>query len=166
MENKDVRDTRMYSLLVLYEMHTDFFFKVLDTISDKDSHNRLGTKANHIAWIAGSLVQERFELAKTLGVDRTPKTQELFRDHKGIQEDTQYPTLEIFKNDWKEISPLLKDALHNLEPDLLDSSFDMMPDVPMTYFDFISFVTYREANCIGQIALWRRLLDYPAMNYM
>ena len=166
MENKDVHDTRMYSLLVLYEMHTDYLFKALDTITDKDAHNRLGTKANHIAWIAGSLVQERFELARTLGVDRTPKAQELFQDHKGIQEDIQYPSLEIFKDDWKEISPLLKDALHKLEPELLDSSFDMMPDVPMTYFDFISFVTYREANCIGQIALWRRLLDYPAMNYM
>lgn len=166
MENKDVADTRMYSLLVLYQMHTDFFYKALEGISDGDTHNRLGTKANHIAWIAGSLVQERFELAKTLDIDRTSRAHELFKDHKGIQADIKYPPPEDYKNDWKEISPLLKDALQKLKPDLLDSTFEMMPEVQMSYFDFISFVTYREANCIGQIALWRRLLDYPAMNYM
>lgn len=166
MENKNVADSRLYSLLVLYDMHTDFFYKVIDGIKDQDAHNRLGTKANHVAWIAGSLVQERFELAKTIGIDRISHSHELFKDHQGIQTDTQYPSLDIYRKDWKEISPLLKTALHALQPDLLDSSFDMMPDVPMTYFDFISFVTYREANCIGQIALWRRLLDYPPMNYM
>jgi hypothetical protein len=32
--------------------------------------------------------------------------------------------------------------------------------------EMINFSTYREANMIGQIALWRRLLGYPAMNYM
>src|SRR5687767_457223 len=112
MENKNVSDSRMYSLLVLYDMHTDFFYKALDGIQDKDAHNRLGTKANHIAWIAGSLVQERFELAKTLGVDRTSNAYELFKDHKGIQADASYPSLESYKTDWKEISPLLKSALH------------------------------------------------------
>lgn len=156
----------MYSLLVLYDMHTDYFYKSLDGLNDKDTYNRLGTKANHVAWIAGSLVQERFELAKTLGIDRTSTSHELFKDHKGIQADAQYPSLDVYRSDWKQISPLLKEALQKLESDLLDSSFDMMPDVQMTYFDFISFVTYREANCIGQIALWRRLLDYPPMNYM
>ena len=166
MENKDVNDSRMYSLLVLYDMHTDFFYKALDGLKDEDAHNRLGTKANHIAWIAGSLVQERFELAKTIGIERTSQSHDLFKDHQGIKADVHSPSLETYKQDWKEISPLLKEALRKLQPDLLNSSFDMMPDVPMTYFDFISFVTYREANCIGQIALWRRLLDYPAMNYM
>ena len=166
MENKEVNDSRMYSLLVLYDMHTDFFYKALAGISDTDAHNRLNTKANHIAWIAGSLVQERFELAKTLGIDHVSQSHELFKDHKGIQADIRYPSLKTYEADWKEISPGLKHALQQLQPDLLNSSFDMMPDVQMTYFDFISFVTYREANCIGQIALWRRLLDYPAMNYM
>jgi hypothetical protein len=166
MENKNVRDTRMYSLLVLYEMHTDYFLRALDAIDDKDAQNRLNTQANHIGWIAGSMVEERFELAKTLGIDRVSKAHDLFKDHKGIQADVTYPTLDSYKKDWLEISPLLKEALRNLEPDLLDSSFEMMPDVRMTYFDFIAFVTYREANCIGQIALWRRLLGYKPMNYM
>jgi len=40
-----------------------------------------------------------------------------------------------------------------------------MPGETMNFYDLISFLTYREANCIGQIALWRRILGYEAMKY-
>jgi hypothetical protein len=42
----------------------------------------------------------------------------------------------------------------------------MMPGDSMRFYELVSFMTYREANCIGQIALWRRLLGYDAMKYM
>ena len=46
----------MFSFLVLYDMHSTYFHSVLEGIKDEDRHNRLNTKANHIAWLAGSLV--------------------------------------------------------------------------------------------------------------
>ncbi len=165
METK-TKDSRMFSLLVLYDMHSDFFNRALDGIPEQETHNRLHTKANHIAWLTGSLVQERFELAKTLGIDKKQGAHDLFKDHQGIKDDTTYPELNAFKKDWEIISPLLRSALANLSTELLDSSFEMMPGEKMTYFQLITFITYREANCIGQIALWRRLLNLPAINYM
>ena len=39
-------------LINLDDFHTKLFYNVLVDISDKDANNRLGTKANHIAWIA------------------------------------------------------------------------------------------------------------------
>lgn len=166
MEKINVKDNRMYSFLVLYDMHTDFFFKALDGIADIDAHSRLNTNANHIAWLTGSLVQERYELAKTLGIDRKQTAHDLFSEHKGIQEDVIYPSLDSFKKDWELISPLLRKAIEELDEELLNSKFEMMPGVTMTYFDLVAFITYREANCIGQIALWRRLLGYEAMKYL
>ena len=50
--------------------------------------------------------------------------------------------------------------------DQLDQEIDMGGGQKMTFYDFLGFFIYREANIIGQIALWRRLLDYPAMKYM
>ncbi len=157
---------RMYSHLVLFDMHTDFFGRVIDGITDNDAHNRLNTKANHVAWLTGSIVQQRFEIAKALGVDRRPMADELFKNNKGIQDNVIYPSLTEFKKDWETISPLLRDALMNVKDEKLDESFEMMPNMRMTYFDLISFIIYREANIIGQIALWRRLLGYEAMKYM
>jgi len=164
---KDItKDSRMHSLVILYDMHTDFFSKALEGISDADALNRLGTKANHIAWITGSLVEERYSLAKTFGIDRKQAAHELFSDHKGIQDNTTYPSLDSFKKDWGSITPDLRKVLIDLTPELLNDTFEMMPGHRMTFFELITFMMYREANCIGQIALWRRLLGYEAMKYM
>ena len=156
---------RMYSLIVLYDMHTSFFARAIDGISDEGAHNRFNTKANHITWLTGSLVQERYELANELGIDQNQTANELFKDHQGIRDGIKYPSLASFKKDWDIISPLLRDALVNVSDERLEKPFEM-PGEAMSFYDLIAFITYREANCIGQIALWRRLLGYDAMKYM
>ncbi|NEU07192.1 DinB family protein [Flavihumibacter sp. R14] len=165
METNPV-DSRMYSLIVLFDMHTKFFSSAIDGISDEDSRNRLNTKANHVAWLAGSLVEERFELAGLFGISRTQSAHELFKNHQGIQDNVTYPSLSEFEKDWKSISPELRKALLNVTEEKLNSDFEMMPGEKMSHYDLITFMTYREANCIGQIALYRRLLGYDAMKYM
>ncbi len=166
MEKINVKDSRMSSVVVLYDMHTTYFPNVIVNISDTDSHNRLNTKANHIAWLTGSLVEQRFEIANMLGSDVKQAVHELFKDNKGIQDNITYPPLSEFKKDWEAITSLLRQSLVNISSEKLDESFEMMPGMKMTYYELITFIIYREANIIGQIALWRRLLGYEAMKYM
>lgn len=155
---------RMYGLVVLYEMQTDFLLKALDGIDQKDAQKRLDTKANHIAWITGSMVQGRYFLAKLFGIDLPSVTDELFAHNKGIIDDAVYPPLAAFIKDWEEISPKLQEALIRATDEKLEEKLSM-PGMEITLFEMISFNTYRDANCIGQIALWRRLLGYPGINY-
>ena len=157
--------TRMSSILVLFDMQTTYFLNALDGISDQDAHNRLNTKANHVAWLAGSLVQQRFDIGNMLGVDDKQSANDLFRDGKGIQDGLTYPSLASFKKDWEKISPLLRKALSHVSDKKLDELFEMMPGMSMTYYELVTFTSYREANCIGQVALWRRLLGYEPMKY-
>jgi hypothetical protein len=166
MESLKVNDDRIYSIIVLYDMQTKFFKSALDGISDADSHKRLETKANHIAWLTGSLVQQRFEIANMFGIDGNQAANDLFKDNQGIKDGQTYPPLSSMIKDWEYISPLLREALVTATAEKYDSTFEMMPGMMMSNFDLVSFVTYREANCIGQIALWRRLLGYEAMKYM
>ena len=163
-----VADSRMYGYVVLHDMHTQFFRNVLDGITDKDAHTRMDTKANHIAWLAGSLVQQRYEQAHILGVatDLKQAAEELFKDNKGIQDGVTYPALASFLKDWETISPVLRDAMIKADAKQLDQVMEFMPGYKASVFELTSFTVYREANCIGQIALWRRLLGYEAMKYM
>lgn len=170
METKQVIENRLNLLLTLYDIHTTFYINVIDGISDKDAHNRLNTKANHVAWIAGSIVHERYELAYATGVDRNAFTEnrsisELFKDHQGIQDDMNYPPLAEYRKAWKWITPVLKDHLINLSDEQLNGPdpFEMPGD--NTLFDSITFLIDRESYCIGQIGLYRRLLGYEAMKY-
>lgn len=157
----------MATIPALYDMQTTFFTSALEGISDKDAHSRLDTKANHIAWLAGSLVQQRYELTRDLDKTKSYKQQadDLFKENQGIKDGVTYPSLDQFKHDWKEISPVLRELLLNAEDAQLDKNIEM-PGMEFPLFDLITFVSYREANCIGQIALWRRLLGYDAMKYM
>jgi hypothetical protein len=161
---------RMLSLVVLYDMQTGFYSNALEGISDKDAHNRLNTKANHVAWLAGSLVQQRYELAKALKADAssykdTPASNEFFKDNKGIQDNLTYPSLGEYLKDWQLITPVLREVMIKATDQQLDGKLDM-GGMTMSIYDLAAFIIYREANCIGQIALWRRLLGYPAMRYM
>jgi hypothetical protein len=155
---------RMLSLLTLYDMHSSFFTKALDGVSDDKAHDRLNTKANHIAWLTGSLVQQRYELAVMLGIEKKQASNELFANNKGIEDGVSYPPLESFKKDWGTITPELRGALINVTDEKLDGKIDM-GGMAMSFYELVSFIIYREANCIGQLALWRRLLGYEALKY-
>ena len=163
MEGKTI-SSRMQSLLLLYDMQTIFFLNCVDGISDKDTHNRLNTKANHIAWLVGSLVEQRYGIARKVGIDKQQTAHDLFNNGKGIQDNVAYPKLAKYKRDWDTISPITRHAFIDVSDEKLDSQIEM-GGINMTLFDMIAFTIYREANCIGQIALWRRLLGYEAMKY-
>lgn len=154
------------TLLFLYDWHTRLFPNALDGISDKDAQDRLNTKANHIAWIAGSLVHTRFEMANALGIDLKQTSHELFKDFQGIKDGITYPSLQEYRHDWKKISAVLHDKLANLDPEDLEKPDPFqMPGQQLTLFESFAFTIDRESYCIGQIGLLRRLLGYDALKY-
>lgn len=156
--------TRTQGLLSLFDYQTTFFAKALDGISEDDMYNRLQTQANHPAWLTGSLVHQRFQMASEMKHDLAQTKAELFEGHKGIQEGARYPTIAEYISDWNRITPIAREALVSIDDAKLDSIIDM-GGWKMTYYEMICFTIYREASIIGQIALWRRLLGYPAMKY-
>jgi hypothetical protein len=72
--------------------------------------------------------------------------------------------MDSYLHDWKRISPLLRKLYVDMTDEKLDSQFEM-PEMKMSYYEFISFIIYREANIIGQLVLWRRLLGYESIKY-
>ena len=161
-----VASSKLYSILSLYDLQTGLFKNSLAGIDEKDTHNRLNSQANHIAWLAGSLVEQRFEMARELGVEKRQQADDLFRNNQGIKADARYPSLDVYKKDWEEITPVLRDALSKVTDEELKRTIDMGPEMKFPLYDLITFTSYREASLIGQIALYRRLLGYPAMSYM
>lgn len=164
MKQKPVSD-RMFSLLIMFDMQTNYFRLALEGISDADIHQRLNTKANHIAWLAGSLLEQRAEMTNSLGGSFRQHASELFKENKGIQDNIIYPGLDIYKKDWDAVSTALRKLYMEVDDEKLDSILEM-PEMSFPYFDMITFTLYREASIIGQIALWRRLLNYAPMKYM
>jgi hypothetical protein len=156
--------SRTSALLSLFDYQTDFFSKALVGISEEDMYNRLNTAANHPSWLAGSLVNQRFMMASETGSGMKQTGEELFKNNKGIQPEAKYPTKEEYLGDWQRITPEARQALLTIDDKKLDSEIDM-GGMKMTYYELMCFTIYREASIIGQLALWRRLLGYPALKY-
>ena len=164
METKN--RTAINTLISIYDWHTKLFKNVIDGISSEDAQNRLNTKANHIAWIAGSIVNGRYEMAKFFGSDFQQTSHELFKDNKSIQENVSYPPLNEYRKDLEKINAFLREALASAKEEQLNSPDPFnMPGGPFTFFDTLVACFDRESYCIGQIGLWRRLLGYEAMKY-
>lgn len=156
--------TRTEGLVALFDLHTRLFERALEGVSDEDMYKRLNTKANHMAWLAGSAVAQRFMMAIDIDPDLKQTGAELFKDNKNIQDDAKYPTIAEYIADWKKVTPAARKALVELDDKKLDSDF-YMGGMTMKWFDLVTFTKFREASIIGQLALWRRLLDYPGMKY-
>lgn len=160
----ETASTRTHGFLTLFDYHTGFFARALDGISKEDMHNRLKTQANHPAWIAGALINQRLMMTTETGTGQKQTGEELFKNYKGIQEGATYPANDEYNSDWNRITPEARQALIKMDDKKLDSPFEM-EGMKMSYYELISFTIYREASMIGQLALWRRLLGYPALKY-
>lgn len=161
---KKTASASMQGILELFDMQTAFFAKAITGISKEDMHNRLNTQANHMAWLTGSLVQQRLMMTRETSPGMTQTAGVLFENFKGIQDDVTYPSNEEYLKDWEKISPVARQALVDIDDAKLATEMDM-GDMKMTYYELITFTIYREASMIGQLALWRRLLGYPALKY-
>ena len=127
-------------------------------------YNRLETNANHMSWLAGALITQRYNMASETDHGLKQTGAELFENYKGIQAGAKYPTIEEYIKDWNRITPFAREALVKIDDRKLDSDFPM-EEFKMTYYELICFTIYREASIIGMLALWRRLLGYPALKY-
>lgn len=145
-------------------MQTDFLKRALDGLSDEDMYNRLGTKANHMAWLTGSLVAQRYMMVTETHPEMKQSGAELFANNKGIDDTAKYPTIAEYLEDWNKVTPAAREALIALDDAKLDSILDM-GFMKMPFYEMLTFTMYREASMFGQLALWRRLLDKPAMKY-
>ena len=167
METQTNKKATLEMVLSLYDYHTKLFNNVLVDVSDADAHQRLNTPANHMAWLAGSLVQGRYSLAQLIGDSKLVQTSDsLFKDFQGIKDDVTYPSLDEYRKDWTQISSELRTIIAGLSEEQLEGPDPYkMPGGDYTVLDTLIFCGDRESYCIGQLGLWRRLLGYQAMKY-
>lgn len=159
---KSIKD----AILLLMDGHTQLFNNVLVDLTDEDAQKRLGAKANHMSWIAGSMVYARYDLARLLGatVDYTPNP--LFTDYKGLDDSAAYPSISSYKKDWEMLTPILRKAIEELTEEKMASADPFeMPGGPYRLDEAVLYCFDRESYCIGQLGIGRRILGYDAMKY-
>ncbi len=162
------KSTQLNIIIPAYRMHTQSFFNVLEGVSEDDALKRIDNKTNHLVWMAGNFVNVRYGIAHVLDVNENDPYQDLFFMGKALNPDTQYPTLKQLEDNFHSISSKVYQALLEVDDEKLAEMFEINMQIPFIKEDKLNFIGMcvgREDYLCGQMALMRRILNYPAMKY-
>ena len=147
-------------------MNTRLFANCLDGVTDERAILRPNDRTNNLSFIACHLVDSRHFVARYLGLSENHPLDAVLRDAASIDDVGVLPSLEQIREAWRPISLALDACLLSLgEEELMAPSPQRFPVDDPTVFGAIGFLLQHESYHIGQLALLRKYLGYPAMKY-
>lgn len=162
------KSAQLNIIIPAYRMHTQTFINVLDGVSEEDSKKRVEDRTNNLIWMAGNYVNVRYSMGSILGLKEEDPYQDLFYMGKTLDPQKEYPSLKQLLDNFHHISPKVFQALLNADDNQLAEIFEIHMDIPFIKEDKLNFIGMcigREDYLCGQMALMRRILDYPSMKY-
>jgi hypothetical protein len=159
--------TSLRPAIEIFRLHTSLFRNVTGDINEEHAQASMGGSPNHIAWITGHIVSNRYMLATILGLTAREPFAELFESGKGIQEDGRYPSMKSLADGWDALAEKVIAKLESLTEDDLEGDPPIATPVASdnTLRGFITFLAHHEAYHIGQLSLARRFFGYEPMEY-
>ena len=151
-----------------YRMHSQTFNNMLEGIQESDAQTRVENRTNHLTWMVGNLVNNRYWLANILGIQEKDPNEELFKDAKALDVNAKYPSLDELKKEWHKISPVLYQKLLQIDEAELMQPYPFGMNISFVEENKLNMVGMsidRESYLFGQLGLMRRILDYPGVKY-
>jgi uncharacterized damage-inducible protein DinB len=149
----------------IFSRNTQWLLHAVEGLSDADSLVRPNERTNHIRFLFVHLIDARYYLAGLLGLDLAHPL-EYLKDVTTIDEVPTFPEMDELKAMWIAQSREIQTALERGGETLLQSvSSARFPMTGNTLGDKIAFIVQHEMFHIGQMALIRKLLGYPAMRW-
>jgi hypothetical protein len=151
-----------------YRWHTQMFDNMAKDISEEDSLKKAEGKTNHMAWMFGNMVNNRYWLANLFGVSDKDPHDALFREGKALDASTTYPSIKELKENWHSISKKLFDKLLAVSDEELSEKVELGMNVDFLEENKLNMVGMsmdRTSYLLGQLALMRRAIANLGTNY-
>ena len=162
------KSQKLEIIIPAFRMHSQSFFNALEGITQELALNRNDGKTNHVVWMAGNFVTCRYWIANLLGMDEKDPNDAFFKDAMALDEKLEYPSLEMLRKNFKDISPKVYKKLLEATDEQLSKAFSFGMNVPFVeenVLNMIGMCIGREDYLLGQIGLMRKLLGLKGMSY-
>jgi uncharacterized damage-inducible protein DinB len=158
--------TEVASLREIFSLNTRLLLNCLHGVSEDDAVRRPLPGVNSLAFVTAHVVDARHFVLTLL--DRpapNPLTATLGRVTR-IEEVTELPALGALREFWVAVSAALDEGLDAVGVEHLRSrSPQRFPVSDATRLGGLAFLAQHESYHVGQLALLRKCLGYPAMAY-
>jgi uncharacterized damage-inducible protein DinB len=148
------------------DLNTRLLVNALDGLDDEAAQKRIhGT--NHVAFLACHLVDTRHYLARALGLESESPFKEALEEARGIDDVKEFPGLDAIRDAWKDVSGTLSTRLAALTAADLEKPAEAAFPIEEggTTLGCLTFLLQHDSYHLGQVALLRRALGFPAMSY-
>lgn len=153
------------------KMNTSIFNGVLKDVNDSLACKQIAEHINHLTWIAGHLLNNRYFFASQLGLDKEFEYKDAFTDftapppfNRAISPLVNYPAIDSLSAKWNEISPLMIDAAAGVTEEKMAEPFFIQLPTGNNMEALFSFFAIHEAYHIGQMSTIRRYLGLGPIN--
>ena len=159
-------DPRVAPLASALRMNTRLFRNCLDGLNDEQARSRISERTNSVAFIAAHLVESRHFLASQLGEKIPSPFGAVFAEAKSIDDVSELPSLPAIRSGWDTISEELERRLERADAATLDAHSPIrFPIDETSRLGTVAFLVQHDSYHIGQLALLRKHVGFPAMKY-
>ena len=150
----------------ILRLNTRLYLNCIADVSDADARRRPNERTNSLAFIACHVLDARHYLARYLGLDEPNPVEDALRDATGIDDVVELPAIDRIVDGWRKLAPTISACLDDLSTTELGApSPQRFPVDDLSIGGGIGFLLQHESYHIGQLALVRKYLGYPAMKY-
>jgi len=156
----------MQGLAAQLGLQSKLFLNCLDGITDEAALVRPGDGLNHMAFIAAHLVDARHWLARTVGLVAENPFAERLAGARGIDDLKDCPSVTEARSAWRALAQPLEAHFETVDASVLDrQARTQFPVSDKSLLGTVAFLLHHEAYHIGQLAMLRRYVGWPAMSY-
>jgi uncharacterized damage-inducible protein DinB len=161
-------DPRIAPLTEILRMNTKLFRNCLDGVTEEMAATRPSSSTNSAAFVASHLTEARFYLLGLIGAEQKSPLAAYLENARGIDDVKRFPPLSEIQHAWTTASHALRDRLAAMTPAELDAAISCPFPLPIsdpTALSLLTFFVQHDSYHIGQLALLRKHVGLPAMQY-
>lgn len=159
-------DSRLAPLADVFRLNTRLLINCLDGLSEDDARGSPVPGVNCAAFVAAHLVDARHGLLAMLGRPQPNPLAAALANATGMADVEALPRLGALVSAWRSVGLALDACLADLEPPALDEPAPRnFPIDDRSMLGVVAFLAQHDSHHVGQVALLRRALGYPAMRY-
>jgi uncharacterized damage-inducible protein DinB len=161
-------DARIAPLADILRLNTRLFRNCLTGLTDQQVMLRPSATTNSAAFVASHTAEARFFLLKMLGAEQPSPLAEYLEGAHKIEDVKRFPPVAELLRAWTTASHALRDRLDTITAAELDATVVSPFPLPVsdpTALSLLTFFVQHDSYHIGQLALLRKHVGLPAMQY-
>jgi uncharacterized damage-inducible protein DinB len=161
-----MKNPQISALIDQFNLQTRLFSNVLKDVDSKNFSRIPGPSTNNYEWLAGHVLNTRYNIANILGLNLKSPCASQFDNFKAYDSGISYLSADEVRKDWQQVSEKFITKLGDVGDNFINSPAPFkVPIGDNTMKGILAFFAHHEAYHIGQLGYLRKYLGLPAMSY-